>query len=455
MFFTNIITFSLVFTLIFLLKKKKIDLFGIYIFLIPYQLIKSDIGLTLYGFQLSILLIIFITVLKSIYDRKVNILGFKNFYLILFLFTAIILTTLVPLFNETNIQSSSFFRGEGRFISQIIVFLLSFLAIPLAINYIKNLDDVYKYIKVFVFSLICLLLLGWLQWFTYNITGIDLFPLGQYFDGSSKSGLYDFGGERLFRMSSLGGEPKTLSVSLVIGFFTIHIFNNFNIKFTKYDYFLKYLMLITSFTTLSTSGIVLFIILGVSYILLSKFLRLKSEISNIKKFIYSSFTILGIFLILYLYADTLLKLFELRVLDRNIKGEDFDFVVQQFLISNPIYIFFGSGLGNIHNIAYPFIPFEYKIYMDNTIFTAKSGYLKIISEIGLLGFSLFLLFNYTLIKQLFKININQVINKILIILFLLFLLTFLARTSFLNFYIALFAILNSYQYWYFRNANEN
>ena len=42
-------------------------------------------------------------------------------------------------------------------------------------------------------------------------------------------------------------------------------------------------------------------------------------------------------------------------------------------------------MGNIHNLAYRYIPSENMYYMADSIFVAKSGYLKLLSELGMVG----------------------------------------------------------------------
>lgn len=71
-----------------------------------------------------------------------------------------------------------------------------------------------------------------------------------------------------------------------------------------------------------------------------------------------------------------------------------------FLSKFPEYLFFGSGLGNIHNLAFPYIRTENLYYMKGNIFVAKSGYLRVISELGLLGFCLFSLMTYSIFRKL-------------------------------------------------------
>jgi hypothetical protein len=52
---------------------------------------------------------------------------------------------------------------------------------------------------------------------------------------------------------------------------------------------------------------------------------------------------------------------------------------------------FGVGLGNIHLYAAPYIPAEFAFYLDKAVFVAKSGALRIVSELGVLGLGVFLM----------------------------------------------------------------
>ena len=62
-------------------------------------------------------------------------------------------------------------------------------------------------------------------------------------------------------------------------------------------------------------------------------------------------------------------------------------------------------MGNIHNLSADFIPIKYLHYMKDNIFVAKSGYLTLISEYGIVGFILFMLIIIKLISKL-KRNMN-------------------------------------------------
>ena len=131
----------------------------------------------------------------------------------------------------------SFTRNEGRFIGQIIFWLILFSIIPIMKNYINSFSDIYNYLKIYINALILLIILGWIQFVIYKFTGTDIFPIDFYDDGRARTGIWTYMGSGIFRISSLGGEPKGFAQSLIIGFFIIHIFNKMNISFFKFDLF--------------------------------------------------------------------------------------------------------------------------------------------------------------------------------------------------------------------------
>jgi hypothetical protein len=134
-----------------------------------------------------------------------------------------------------------------------------------------------------------------------------------------------------------------------------------------------------------------------------------------------------------------------RVTDRD-KIEDWDAVVLEGLKENPQYLMFGSGLGNIHNIAAPYIDrFENLAFMEENIFTAKSGYLRIISECGFVGFILFFIFNAQIIVSAFY-SYNKyrfTVYALFATLSVLALVSYLARVYVTEFYLFIMAIANT------------
>lgn len=422
--------------------RKKYDLFSITIFLAPFSAIYMNIGLNLSIFQVFQILLILYMFLLMIYNHKISFISYRNINLTIFIFYSIIVTIILSIyFIEDFKNMGGWFRSEGRFFSQIILFLLSFSLISIAFHYIKSINDVFKYIKVILEGMIILAVLGWLQFFIFNIFHIDIFPLGLR-DGIAYSGIEQK--LNLFRISSLSHEPKGLSIFMVIAFFVLQVFNHYKIQFFKYDSLIKLLFFVTCFATLATSGIVLFFIIGFVYLIFINRKLLKNSFKNFFLF----FIIICIFVSLgYVYYEILKSLIESRLLDRDIVSEDFDAPIQLFLIDKKEYLFFGVGLGNIHNLVTNYIPFEYLHYMNKIIFSAKSGYLKLISEIGIVGFSLFIIIFYKLYKNLkivkhYYSNENQRLISSLQLILLIVLIGYLSRNYLFNELIVFLAITN-------------
>lgn len=443
---TNLVYILITITIFLLLVRKKIDLFQTYIFLLPFHSWFINIGLNISAYQVITLLIIMKTVILPDKQNK-NVLYFGNIIIPIFLFYSVLDTTIMAgLLTDYFVKTGGFFRREGRFIGQIIVTLLAFAIVPLSINFVKTTSDLYKYFKAYIIALVVLTFLGWLQLIIFYTVSFDIFPLSINELGEVRTGIWMNNNFGFLRMSSLGGEPKGFSMSLVIAYFIILIHNKHAITFTKYDRILKYLFLLTAFLTLSTSGIVLYLILTLFY----NIYRFKNYKFRLKR----NQLLFGITLVAMLtyvtinYWDLIYLILNERILERNIASEDFDAPIQMLLKKSPEYLVFGSGIGNVHNLAYPYIPPETQHYMTNTIFVAKSGYLKIVSELGIIGFILFMLIPLTVFFQLSRLkrNVSQVnihyINILKALLFLL-VLAFLSRSYLFGELILMIGISNA------------
>lgn len=424
------------------MMKKEYNFFHVLLFILPFHGWTYNLGLNLNIFQITLLVTILSLFVQSLYIKK-NILNLHNKLILIFLLYLTVDTIIMSLSIDTYLNFGNFFRSEGRFITQIILYIFIFTLIPLAFNYIRKSDDIYKYLKAYLSGIIFLLFLGWLQFFIYHLSGVDIFPIAIEADGTIRTAIYNFQGLEIFRMCSLGGEPKVFSMSLILGFFVIHVANRYKIFFFKHDYKLKYLILFTSFATFSSSGMALFIILLFIDILL--FQRFYIKKLSMKKIFGSIlfFSILAVIIITY--YDVIWTIIELRLLERDVLSEDYDAPIQLFLLDQPIFLFFGSGLGNIHNFAMEYVPNIYKHYMLDNLFVAKSGYLRIISELGLVGFFLFtsiIIVFYLKTKQMQKIVNDNAFVKLSQNLLVLFFIAFLARGYLFNELIILISIIN-------------
>jgi hypothetical protein len=407
MLYTNLTYLLLGIFLIYKLTRKKFDLFQVLIFIMPFHSWYYNVGLNLTIYQIMIF-VIWISLVISLTNEKIKAFNITNIPTAVFILFAIVNSSLMSIFVIDDFMNiEGFFRSNGRFIGQILFLLLLTSLYPIASIYIKNIKDIVKYLKMYLYGISVLSILGLIQLLVYYGSGVDIFPL-RIDDDIIISSIHTADGiSYFFRLSSLGGEPKGLSISLIFGFFIIHVFNKQGIFFFKHDQILKYIFITVASLTLSTSGIIMFIVLIFVYkiyILFSvkKYILLSSKSKKTVPLILMAFV--GILLLFY--WDLVFELITQRIIERNIISEDFDFAVQGFLIDFPNYLIFGSGLGNIHNLAYPYIPETSLRYMEGNIFQAKSGYLRLISELGVIGFFLFLGMVFNIYRKLNKINVS-------------------------------------------------
>jgi len=69
--------------------------------------------------------------------------------------------------------------------------------------------------------------------------------------------------------------------------------------------------------------------------------------------------------------------------------EDFNDAIIHFLEEKPVYILFGTGLGNVHLFADSYLHPIVAEYASGTAFVAKMGWLRILSETGIFSLLLF------------------------------------------------------------------
>ena len=81
--------------------------------------------------------------------------------------------------------------------------------------------------------------------------------------------------------------------------------------------------------------------------------------------------------------------------------EDFDGAILRFLADQPRHLWIGVGLGNAHLYANDYLSVHAR-YAFDTAFVAKGGYLRLLSELGVIGLLLFLGWIIVQIRRLWK-----------------------------------------------------
>jgi len=268
-----------------------------------------------------------------------------------------------------------------------LVQLLSFLnlaMLPLVLS-IRNPAALKQALVAYIVIMFSLAVLGLLQYLVYQGNGVNIFPIPRIGEDAQEEVLLNYIGDvqtgGLFRVTSLSMEPKNLAFYLAA---SIIFLIELKLSYARpvFGQFLDVTAIMVIFLclilTYSTLGLAM---LGVYISALLAF-RLKSVIY---------LGVLAMVVFLFLYATGMVDLFAHIIsgrlfdrIDSNGALEDFDIATWDFFIHNPVLIFTGVGLGNIHIVASDYLPW-FADWAYGTRWHAKMGWLYVLSGSGILG----------------------------------------------------------------------
>jgi len=402
-----IITAIFILSAIFIALTKPKLLYFVLVFFAGWHSLYIDIGLQVTLYRLII--IIFLFCLPIYFSLRKTSFKFPKSakFLAVFICYAIGITLITKFFAPES-YITAFFRGESRWISQIAKLLIYMTPVFLPLLFFKKIADIKTAAKVFLGSTVVLCILGWIQSLVFYLYRINLFPIfsgGLTSAGPIRTIAVNMFGVTFHRMHSLGGEPRNFATTVAIAILLLIVLKITTIKkfrFLDKNNLLIGFFLISLFASLSTTGFVILAIgLGL-IVLLSFFIR------NLKiRLAFRPIIAIGIMTLIFfiviissgiLSLNTVKNLVLARTIERQ-PIEIFDVAALGFLSEHPLYGLFGIGMGNIHLYARDYLPIFCHPYAYNTIFTPLSGYLIIISELGIIGLVLFL---FAYLKPIFS-----------------------------------------------------
>lgn len=381
-------------------KYKPVWAFYAAIALAPWQELMVDVGLRVSLYTLSLL-----GVFSAVFCSRGSLLGrdiLNRKWVFIYAFVGwATLDTLAHLqFSSEVIVNGGLLRSPTiRPFVQIISMLVMLAPVICAPVMFRLKIQLVSAVNIFLVSVTVLILLGWYQLLNIKYLNYDPLPMGfinAWFGGPGvvRSGLDSGPGNSfIYRMSSLGGEPRYLAQSAAAALLLIQVFflGN-NIKY-KGLYIILYINLIAGlFATMSISGIYLwatgFLALLIIYVFSSKgdFL---SILNNGRYMHFLSFFVAAL-IFLSLIGNFEWGYLVSRIMRRGVIA-DFDRVVFDFLVAEPKYVLFGVGLGNVHLHADPYLQPYFRDFAGATSFVADSGWLRLISELGIIGLFMFLM----------------------------------------------------------------
>lgn len=383
-------------------------MFYIAAFVAPWQDLMVDVGLRLTLYTLAMVGFI-VAMLRHGWGRWRSVLSARVWWPLAALLSWAVVWSLSQVPTAANVQiSGGVLRSPAiRPLVQAASFALMVFPVIVAPFVLSRREQLARMAAAYLGSMLILLLIGWWQFIVANTSGYNPLPMGAvnaWFGGIGgvERDAIDLGqgGRVMYRMSSLGGEPRWLAQSigtvlllLQIGWMAGRLRVSF-LSVLLYGFFFASLV-----ATQAMSGLYLWI-LGASVLLVYHVLHRqprRDAMARIQKwFIASALALAGVLGWLLsqpsVHDDKILGFVAYwlqRIASRGFIA-DFDVVVLDFLKAEPLRALFGVGLGNVHFYADAYLSPYFREFAGGTSFVADSGWLRLTSELGLVGLGLFL-----------------------------------------------------------------
>lgn len=380
--------------------------------LLPWEGLAVDPGLRLPFYRLALFGWIGAMGVRAILDPlewRTRRLGHLSIWAVAFFGYAIGWTALqIVIVPEASISGAPLrAETELRSVTQIGWLVLRFTPIFLLPAVLQERKQAFRLVRFYLVSLVVLVLVGWVQVGTWWVAGIDVTPIGgvQNLLGTEvrvRHGLFTAFGRQILRMSSLGGEPKGLGQSLAVGLLLVQGAMWLRTTGRKRLLLLWAFLLTSMVATFSTSA--LYVWAGGTVVLFG-YLAIARGSGGRAAFGYglallatAALVVTGAVSVLGLDPGAVQDVAATRTVGRRVLP-DFDTAVLGFLGEQPLWGLVGVGLGNIHTYAMPHLPAFALDYAEGQVFVAKSGYLRLLSEIGLIGLGLFIVWMWREISQ--------------------------------------------------------
>ncbi len=306
---------------------------------------------------------------------------------------------------EAHIAGGALRSPSGRSVAQLV--MLFFVAAPLVIaaRFCHSPHLLIELANAYVKSSLILAAVGYLQMFIWYGTGENPFPIG-LFDtlvtgkqDQYRSGLFVLDGLDVYRMNSFGGEPKNLGQALVIALLVLIWGFNAGIVSIARRFMAKALFLLVAiFLTQSTSAFML-LALGLIIMTIAGAMEAAANWRRVVGFaaIGTIVALVGFVVVNLWFNLPVADLIAARTHVRFSESEfglldDFDAAIVDFLAEHWAALLFGVGVGNVHLFANSYLTPDVAEFAGGTSFVAKLGFLRIVSETGIIGGLLLLFF---------------------------------------------------------------
>lgn len=397
------------------IKRPKTALYVV-IFLAPWEGLDIDVGLRLTAYQIILAPLVVAALLRLAHYEQAKRTLLVPTAMALFVLFAVVSSLLripflpVPL---AEVTGGALRAPEARAVTQIAMFVFTISPVLIAPLILRRPEQLMVAARTYLLSLVVLAVLGWVQLLVWYGTGNNPIPIGftnALLGGTAeeRGGYYGFVDTLFYRMNSFGGEPKNLGGAFVIGMLIIQAL----LASAKRPLAGKLINLwgflaVSTIATLSTTAFFLWLIGTVTLLAAPYLFHVRHEKTRALGF--RRLGVLLFFIVLLItgaeiagipLGEMLVSRTVTRVLESQFGVfEDFDDAIKDYLIDHPASVLAGVGLGNIHLYADSYLAPEIADFAGGGVFVAKAQYLRLISELGIFGLGLFLLWYWKLLAS--------------------------------------------------------
>lgn len=374
------------------------------VFLLPWSGLDVDVGLRVTMYQVALAAVVIVSFLRLTQPgARPPPIAAGGLFAALLLYATIWSLLQLGFIPQVKVGDSALRGPTARAIIQIMLFVFAVSPVFLAPFIITRQDDILRMGRLYLASMTVLAVIGWLQLAVWYTTGSNPIPIEAFnaaLGGSNSaaiSGAFGFEALNIYRMNSLAGEPRELASGVTIALVMIQAQALATPRIAAGRLaFLWIFLFLTLLATFSTSGLALW--LAASLILVPACWLFGVPIARSPRQLLGAGLAVALPFALAIAAleisgFAILSLLAERTIERlGSDGaiEDFDLAILAYLAADPAASVTGVGLGNAHLYATPYLDPLFAVYAEGNVFNAKSYYLRLISEIGLIGLLLFL-----------------------------------------------------------------
>jgi len=414
----------------------KKPIFGFYcsIFFLPFgKFALFNFGNNGFLYIYFIVILTFLSELlkKMISNRKVPNIFLDTKYLIVI---SLLIYCVFSIFLSYKIPFA-IYKGEIpylRSIKQIMLFSFAILFYCQVIYYVEDYNVLKKIFKIYINAYVFLVFICIIEIFNYCFTNpVTTFLFNFWHNSSTGSGVFDLFIPVLIergafpRLRGLLSEPSVLGMYVVISFFFILLIRNTYKSYSLKVKILPYLLILILIFSFSRSSQIIFFI-GLFILFIFKF----NLYQKINRLILATFFILLV--LPFFISPVRQSISEIEKL----KGSDNSKIVRNINMMTSINVFknnwlFGVGMGNFgfyysdnvdKNVNLPYEILA-TIEPQNMRWPVTNNFAtRILAELGLVGFLLFLAFYFYVFSIVFRMSANKKYKPFGIYLLIIFIL---------------------------------